>query len=98
MTTINQAAARSIVQSIASESHADIIAGARKTRADIAQLFAEAEHWNRVNVPWKGPAINPDPDGQLKRLAVGLDQLLAAEKKPRLTPVGCGDGNTFAVG
>ena len=86
------------MQSIASDSHADLIARARKIRADIAQLFAEAGHWNRVNVPWKGPAINPDPDGQLKRLAVGLDQLLVVERKPRLTPVGCGDGNTFVVG
>lgn len=58
---------------------AAIIARARKLRAEIAQTFADAEHWNRVHVPWKGKPIDPDPDGQLQRIAEGIDRMLAHE-------------------
>ena len=78
---INQDTARSIVQSLGADSRAAIVARALDIRAGIAQIFADAERWNSLNVPWKGPAINPDPDGQLKRIADGIDRMLAAEKK-----------------
>ena len=77
MALINEDTARCIAQSIGAESRDSIILRARKLRAGIAQIFADAEHWNRVNVPWKGQAIDPDPDGQLKRIASGLDRMLA---------------------
>lgn len=76
---IIQDTARSIVKSIGHDSRAAIVARARELRGRIAQTFADAEHWNRVNVPWKGPAIDPDPDGQLKRIADSLDRMLAKE-------------------
>ncbi len=79
MTMINQDTARSIVKSLGDDSRADIVARARDLRGRIAQVFSEAEHWNRVNVPWKGPAIDPDPDGTLKRIADRLDRMLAKE-------------------
>jgi hypothetical protein len=81
MTFINQDVARSVVASIGSNSRAAIIDRARTMRTEIAQIFADAERWNRVNVPWKGGPIDPDPDGKLKRLAEGLDKMLAAEDK-----------------
>lgn len=76
---INQDTARSIVKSLGDDSRAALVARARTLRREIAQIFADAEHWNRVNVPWKGSAINPDPDGQLARLAGELDRMLAIE-------------------
>lgn len=79
MTMIDQHTARSIVKSLGDDSRAVIVARARTMRREIAQMFAVAEHWNRVNVPWKGPAIDPDPDGQLKRIADSLDRMLAKE-------------------
>lgn len=97
MSMINQETARSVVKSLGDDSRAAIVARARKLRGEIAQTFADAEHWNRVNVPWKGPAIDPDPDGQLKRIADGIDRMLATEAR-RLMPVGAGDDNTYAVG
>jgi hypothetical protein len=81
---VNQDTARSIVAAIGNDSRAAIVEKARKLRAEIAQTFADAEHWNRVNVPWKGPAIDPDPDGQLKRIADGIDRMLAAFSGPAL--------------
>ena len=81
MTFITQDVARSVVASIGGDSRAAIIDRARTMRAEIAQIFADAEHWNRVSVPRKGGAIDPDPDGKLKRLADSLDKMLAAEDK-----------------
>ena len=62
-----------------SNERAEIIGRARKLRAEIAQTFADAEHWNSRHVPWKGKPIDPDPDGQLKRIADGLDRMLEVE-------------------
>lgn len=81
MTFINQDTARSVVKSIGDDTRAEIIARARTLRAQIAQTFADAEHWNRVSVPWKGPAIDPDPDGELKRIAASIDKMLAREEQ-----------------
>ena len=81
MTLINQDIARSAVHSIGQDKRADIISRARKLRAEIAQTFADAAHWNSINAPHKGPAIDPDPDGELRRIADGLDKMLAAETK-----------------
>jgi len=58
---------------------AAIVSRARQMRREIAQIFDDAEHWNRVHVPWKGKPIDPDPDGKLQRIADGLDRMLAAE-------------------
>lgn len=81
MTQIDQYTARSVVASIGSDRRASIVARASKLRQEIAQQFADAEHWNRVNVPWKGEPIDPDPDGRLRRIANGIDRMLAGEAR-----------------
>ena len=58
---------------------AEIIARAVKLRTEIEQTFADAAHWNRVHVPWKGKPIDPDPGGELRRCADGIDRMLAHE-------------------
>jgi hypothetical protein len=79
VTTINEDTARSVVQGICSNSRAASIARARTLRSEIAQLFADAERWNSIHVPWKGPPIDPDPDGHLRKIADDLDRMLAAD-------------------
>lgn len=61
------------------QTRAQIVERGRKLRAEIAQAFADAEHWNRVHAHSGVPPIDPDPDGQLRRIADGLDRMLAAE-------------------
>jgi hypothetical protein len=56
-----------------------IIARARAMRAEIQQLFDDAAHWNSVHTPWKGEPIDPDPGRQLRRIAEGIDRMLAKE-------------------
>ena len=58
---------------------AEIVSRARQMRRNIAQIFDDAAHWNSQHVPWKGKPIDPDPDGQLRRIADGLDRMLTAE-------------------
>ena len=79
MTLINQDTARSVVKAIGINSREAIIQRARDMQANIEQIFSDAEHWNRVNVPWKGLPINPDADGKLRRIADGIDKMLANE-------------------
>lgn len=81
MTLINQDTPRSVVHSIGKDKRADIMARARKLRAEIAQTFAEAAHWNSINVPHKGQAIDPDPDGELRRIADIIDKMLETQAK-----------------
>ena len=79
MTLINQDTARSVVKAIGTDSREAIIQRARDMRVNIEQIFSDAEHWNRLHVPWKGLPINPDPDGKLRRIADGIDKMLANE-------------------
>jgi hypothetical protein len=81
MTLINQDTPRSAVKSIGDDSRASIIARARKLRAEIEQAYADAAHWNSINCPHKGPPIDPDPDGKLRRIAEGIDKMLAREAR-----------------
>lgn len=58
---------------------AEMIARVRKLRGEIADHFGTIAHWNdRVRAADEEP-IDPDPDGQLQRIADGLDRTLAAE-------------------
>ena len=42
-------------------------------RQEIAQIFIDAAHWNEcVRKPDEQP-IDPDPDGELRRIAAGYD-------------------------
>lgn len=49
---------------------------AHKLANEIAQIFYDAEHWNRAH---PGEEINPDPDGQLQRTHKGLAAFLQSE-------------------
>lgn len=53
----------------------EIINRAKKLRSEITQIFADADHWNKKNTPWQ-KAIDPDPDGELKKMAEMLDRVL----------------------
>jgi hypothetical protein len=55
-----------------------IIARARFLRVEIQQIFDDAAHWNRINPNQEN--INPDPDGELRAIAEGIDAMLAKEE------------------
>ena len=55
-----------------------ILANFRLLRADVEQIFRDADHWNRTH-PDEDP-IDPDPDGTLRQLADEIDALLLAEQ------------------
>lgn len=56
-----------------------LIENARKNRNEIAQLFTDAAYWNNHVRPPGVAAINPDPDGQLARIAAAYDAMLSRE-------------------
>ena len=53
----------------------------RRLRAEIEMIFTTAASWNdNSKARQQGAApIDPDPDGQMRRIADGLDRTLAAE-------------------
>lgn len=61
-----------------------IIARAVVQRAEIEQIFTDIASWNDNSTARQqgAEAIDPDPDGSLRRLADGLDRMLAAEIVP----------------
>lgn len=52
----------------------DIIKRAEVLRAEISQIFLDADHWNEARTVFE--KIDPDPDGTLKNLANKLDTML----------------------
>lgn len=60
-----------------------IIRRAKRLRADIEQIFTDCASWNDYSTARKNgaEAINCDPGGELRRLADGLDRMLAEEAK-----------------
>lgn len=61
------------------KSRDQIIAEARVTRGEIEQIFIDCAYWNEhVRKPCEAP-IDPDPDGLMRKLANGLDRMLAAD-------------------
>jgi hypothetical protein len=61
------------------QERARIIANARQTRQEIEEIFVDCDHWNtHVRKPNEMP-IDCDPDGELRRLADGLDTFIAIE-------------------
>jgi hypothetical protein len=56
-----------------------IIGRARQLRAEIDQIFVDAEYWNSEH-PNDQP-IDPDPDGRLRSIADGIDAMLAKEQE-----------------
>ena len=64
---------------IVNSERAEIIERYKNLREKIRQTFLDVEHWNRVHTPWKGAPIDPDPDGQLRRIAERIDRMLSRE-------------------
>jgi len=60
---------------VRSRERSDNLREAFRMKEEINQIFYDAEHWNS-NHPDE-EAINPDPDGALKRLEEGIDKMLA---------------------
>lgn len=56
-----------------------LLARSLTLRADIQQHFDDVTHWNDHGRSPDEAAIDPDPDGQLRRMADGLDRMLTAE-------------------
>lgn len=50
----------------------------RAQRREIAQYFDDAARWNASRGAIEG-AIDPDPDGELRRLADAIDEMLQRE-------------------
>jgi hypothetical protein len=59
----------------------EIIAEVRRQRAEIAQYFTDVEHWNTHCRKPHEAVIDPDPDGQMKKIAEALDKCLANEER-----------------
>lgn len=60
----------------------EVVAEARRQRREIAQLFMDVAHWNGTH-PGE-PPIDPDPDGQLRRIDDVLGKFLSTEQVRRL--------------
>lgn len=56
-----------------------ILNRAMRLRVDIEQIFIDTAHWNVHARPACDERIDPDPDGKLRRMADGLDRMLATE-------------------
>jgi hypothetical protein len=58
-----------------------ILNNARKLRAHIEQIFVDAASWNEHSTARKNgaDAINPDPFGEMRRLADAIDKMLAED-------------------
>lgn len=56
-----------------------LLAMMRQLRSDIEHIFTECDRWNRTH-PHE-PSIDPDPDGELRRLTQAMDAVLMREQK-----------------
>lgn len=62
-----------------SKSRKEIVDEARRIRKEISQIFIDVAHWNNnVRTAFEQP-VDPDPDGQLARIAASIDRTLAIE-------------------
>ena len=71
-----------------------IINRALKLRVAIQQIFTDCASWNDNARKASEEPIDPDPDGQLRRIADGLDASLTAEHAGTPLPVPGVEGNT----
>lgn len=55
-----------------------LISRAKKQREEIQQYFDDVHLWNRTRGKIAG-AIKPDPEGEMRRIAKGLDAMLVNE-------------------
>lgn len=52
----------------------------KRLRAEVQQIFTDAESWNEFARKPDEEPIDPDPFGELKRLLSAIDELLANDK------------------
>jgi len=57
-----------------------IVERATKLRADIDKLFADCMSWNDNRLKDWQSEIDPDPDGNLKRIADVFDRMIQQEQ------------------
>lgn len=60
------------------KTRAEVIADARAMLDEIELHFSSVAHWNRTH-PDERP-IDPDPDGQLRRVAENISHMLVNDK------------------
>jgi hypothetical protein len=68
------------MNSIEFKTRSELLAQARRIRREIKQIFSDAEYWNMNTRKPHEEVINPDPNGQLKRIANNLDAMLKNER------------------
>lgn len=56
-----------------------LLANMRHFRAEVEQIFTDADYWNRAH-PNEIP-IDADPGGELRRIIDGIDEALLAEQE-----------------
>ncbi|MBP7527124.1 MAG: hypothetical protein KA801_04330 [Syntrophorhabdaceae bacterium] len=59
------------------KTRAEILADAAHLRAEILEIFLDAEHWNNVHPDEL--SIDPDPDGELNAIVKAVDKMLARQ-------------------
>lgn len=69
-----------LVARIEMNTRQQIITEVDRLRQEIAQLFTAAHHWNEHVRKPNEARIDPDPDGQLRKIAQGIDAMLATER------------------
>lgn len=66
---------------MAPDAREQLIGRAKVLRAEIEQIFTDAASWNENTRKPDEEPIDPDPDGAMRRIADGLDRMLANESK-----------------
>ena len=61
------------------KSRSEIIKKAKRLRKDITDNFITAFHWNTACRKPEEPEIEADPDGEMQKIAEGIDKMLASE-------------------
>ncbi len=57
-----------------------LIGRVKKLKAEIEQIFIDAAHWNENVRSADESPIDPDPDGQLKKILDGINRTLEKEE------------------
>ena len=58
-----------------------LVSRMRAIKQEIDQIFIDADHWNEFARKPNEAKIDPDPDGQLRRLQKAYGAALAVEEK-----------------
>lgn len=77
----------------------EIIAKARRIRAEVEQIFDDSAHWNECVRKPDEERIDPDPDGKMFGIGIAMDVvLMKAGVKLAVTCPVCGSDNLERIG